>query len=545
MTDAGQARIRQSGSSDAVHQHRDDPQDLPGVSTSIAARRTPTEGVGPHVLEVRGLAKAFGATQAVRSCTIAVAPGEVHALVGENGSGKSTVVKILTGVHRPDAGSINIDGQSLTGLKSPRAALGRGIVAAFQEVLVVPGQSVLENVWLGADDLFRTRIRREQKARRATAMLSELLDDPPELDRPVEELALSDRQACCVARALLREPRILILDEATSALDVATRDHLFEILRRRSAEGGSVIFISHRMDEINAIGDRITVMRTGSTVATLARGQATTDDLVRLMTGSERLVTATVEARRPRRGTVLRTKAVRLRPDKAPIDVSIRAGELVGLAGLEGHGQDLFLRGLAGMGFAGGEAIRCRDGAEKVIGSTSHAAANGIAYLPRERHGESLFESLSVLKNFAVTTIARDRRGGVISDRHAKRRFLDYAEKLGIQFARPEDPVRVLSGGNQQKVIMARWLASDPEILLLNDPTRGIDLGAKRDLYELLVELARKGIAIVAVSTEVDEHVELMDRVLVFREHELSAELSRSELSRHALVSAFFEQEAA
>ncbi|UGS34515.1 sugar ABC transporter ATP-binding protein [Capillimicrobium parvum] len=509
--------------------------------TSSTETTQSTGAAAPAVLDARGVVKAFGATQAIAEATIAVAPGEVHALVGENGSGKSTLVKILTGVHPPDAGTVVVDGTTLDRVPGPRGASRHGIVTAFQEVLVVPAQTVGENLWLGVDGILRHRVGREQKRRRGAAILAELLVEPPPLDRPVEELSLSVRQACCVARALLRDPKVLILDEATSALDIATRDRLFDVIRRRCSAGCSVIFISHRMDEVDEIADRVTVMRAGRTVATLERGQARTEDLVRLMTGSGHLVPDEVTRRSSAGGAVvLRARDARLRAGGAPLGFTLRAGEIVGLAGLDGHGQDRFLRGLGGFGVAGGEILSGDAQAGRPISTVADAAACGIAYLPRERRGEALFESLSILRNFAVATLPADRRAGLVADRRTVQRFLPFVERLGIKLGRVEDPIRSLSGGNQQKVVLARWLAAGPRILLLNDPTRGIDLGAKRDLYGLLRELADDGMAVVMLSTEVDEHVELMDRVLVFREHELSAELTRAQLSRQTLVSAFF-----
>jgi ABC-type sugar transport system ATPase subunit len=470
---------------------------------------TPTAG-GAVALRAGEVAKSFGATRALRDATIELRRGEVHAIVGENGSGKSTLVKILAGVQRPDAGQLEIGELRTSGLRSPAQSMRAGVATVFQEVLVVEARSVLENVWLGTEGLFASRRGEAERRRAAGEVLEALLGVAPPLDAPVEALSLSDRQACGIARALVRDPSVLILDEATSALDVATRDRLFAVLKARAAAGCSVIFISHRMDEISEIGDRITVMRSGETVATVERGEATTDDLVLLMTGADELTAHAGErvAREP--GEVVLTLGA----------FSVRAGELVGLAGLEGHGQDAFLRALAA------------------------AAGDAGAYVPRERRAESLFESKSIVENFALPTYGRDTAGGVIQPGRTRSRFAEYVQRLGIRLGRPQDLITTLSGGNQQKVVMARWLATDPRVLLLNDPTRGVDLGAKRDLYTLLLELAAQGLAVVMLSTEVDEHVELMDRVLVFREGRMFCEIERDGLSRHALIGAFFGQEA-
>jgi len=471
-----------------------------------------TSASRPQVaLRVTDAAKSFGATQALRKASLEVRPGEVHAIVGENGSGKSTLVKLLAGVHRPDSGQISIGGTTVNRLARPKESLRAGVATVFQEVLVVEPRSVLENVWVGTDGLFRDRTPRALKRERATAALAELLGTAPPLDLPAESLSLSDRQACCIARALVREPRILILDEATSALDVATRDRLFAILRRLAGDGVGVIFISHRMDEISEVGDRCTVMRSGETVATLERGEAGAEELVRLMTGADHLAPAAArgEAHRREPGKALLTHA----------GLEVRAGEMIGLAGLEGHGQDEFLKSLWQVGDQAG--VR-------------------TAYVPRERRAEGIFESKSVRENFGLPTLSQDVRYGLLSHARTRERLAGYVDRLRIRLHDPEDPITTLSGGNQQKIVMARWLATDPQVLLLNDPTRGVDLGAKRDLYGLLAELTAQGVGVVMLSSELDEHVELMDRVMVFRESSIFCEIPRAGLSRQALVSAFF-----
>jgi ABC-type sugar transport system ATPase subunit len=498
----------------------------------------------PDVLvRVEHLAKAFGATQALKDCSFELRAGEVHALVGENGSGKSTLVKVLSGVHVPDSGRVEIAGAEAQ-LRNPKAAQEHGIVTVFQEVLVAEARSVLDNVWLGADDTWRARIPTREKRRRAKDALDELLGRPVDLSAAMEELSLSDRQSCCIVRALLRRPRILILDEATSALDVATRDRLFALVTRLAAEGIGVIFITHRMDEIEEIGDRITVMRAGETVANLERGAWTPRQLVRLMTGSDELASIgrleTTSAASRRGAPVLSVRGLKLRSDGRPIDLEVHAGELLGLAGLEGHGQNEFLEALWGQNVIAGEIVRHLPGDDVVIRSAAQAANCDIAYVPRERGLDSLFSWMTIRENFALPTLGQDSRFGWLSPRSSRRRFASYIERLQIVLGSPEDAITTLSGGNQQRVIIARWLAFGPRILLLNDPTRGIDINAKNDLYALFGALASENLAVVMLSTELDEHVELMDRVLVFREHELFRELDRSELSREALVAAFF-----
>ncbi|MCW2891885.1 MAG: hypothetical protein JWO75_1374 [Actinomycetia bacterium] len=474
---------------------------------------TQTQAPPSALLAIEGVTKSFGPTVALRDCSLDLRPGEVHALMGENGSGKSTLVKILSGVHRPDGGRVLV-AQARLRARNPRAAAAAGVATVFQEVQCVPGQSVLDNLWLGTDGILR-RAGTPQADRRgkARAALAELLGSEPNdalLNAPAGSLSLSERQAVAICRALLREPRVLILDEATSALDVATRDRLFTAVRNLTKAGGAVLFISHRMDEVTEIADRVTVLRSGESVATLHREEAQIGRLVELMTGGEHLVQPEAAATAAPLGDVVLEAGW----------LELRAGEIVGLAGLEGQGQDEYLWALRS--------------------SSAGSSPSRIAYVARDRREESIFPPLSISENFTAATLSADTRGGLISARRAAARFAPYVDRLKIRLGRDHDAITTLSGGNQQKVVIARALASDPAVLLLNDPARGVDIAAKRDIYALLRELAADGMAIVMLSTEVDEHLELMDRVLVFRDGRPGAELQRDELRRSVIVREFF-----
>ena len=503
----------------------------------------PSDANDGAVLRAVDLAKAFGVTRALESASLTLEAGQVHAVIGENGSGKSTMVKLLTGVTRPDHGTIEIGGKVMAGLRSPREALDAGIVGVFQNIMVVGPQSVLDNLWLGFDGTFRRRVGDEERRTRGAEVLDELLGGSLRLDGEAGLLSLSDRQALGIARALLQRPKVLLLDEATSALDIATRDRLFAILRRLASQGASVVFISHRMDEIEEIGDRITVMRAARTVATVQRGEATTSELVRLMVGSARIrEEKRLAARRekPDEVTLVEARNLVLVQSGQPINQTFRVGELVGIAGLEGQGQERFLKVLAGVRPLAGEVLVAQDSTAVRVSSRRRAESLGVAYVPRDRQNAGIFNTQSIRDNFGLPTVGRDRRFGLVSSARTSNRFAEYVASLRIMLGRDRDPISTLSGGNQQKVVVARWLAHHPKVLLLDDPTRGVDPGAKVDLYELLVDLANGGVLVIMISTDIDELIELMDRVLVFREGAVFSELSGSELDRHNLVANFF-----
>jgi ABC-type sugar transport system ATPase subunit len=492
------------------------------------------------VLAADGLAKRFGQTRALTDGSVTVEPGEIVALLGENGSGKSTMVKLLSGVYRPDSGALRVDGGDVR-FASPRDALAAGIVTIFQEILVGRDRSVLDNLWLGNGPRRRSKSLDRTRRQRAAEVWAALAGEDIDFDLPVAELSLMQQQICVIARALLRQPRLLILDESTSTLDVSLRDRLFAELRRRCETGMGALFISHRMDEVMSLADRYVALRSGSVVGVRRRGEATADDLFQLISGAD---VHSVRQRPQKRTTsdhvAIAAEHVALRSDRPAFDVSIRTGEVVGLAGLEGHGQDEFLRCIAGLHSPLAGMVRLdTDGGAGPVRDYRSTVARGVVYVPRDRKVEGMADVLPIMDNYSLPTLRKDTRLGFVRRAQTRRRFAQDARTVNFVQGR-QDSIGRLSGGNQQKVIVARWLASRPQVILLNDPTRGVDLKTKHELYDVFRDLAAQGTTVVVLSSEVDELVHLVDRVLVFHDGALSAELEDDDVNPENIVSAYF-----
>lgn len=497
------------------------------------------------------VSKAFGETQALDHCSAYCARGEVHAVVGENGSGKSTLVKTMLGVIRPDTGSVRLYGRDLV-FRRPSAAAAAGIAGVMQEILVVPAMSVTENVFLGQDRLWAGPVG-EDRVRRAQSLLDQLSGGRIGAEQAAEELALSQQQLVVIARALIIEPKVLILDEATSALDVDDRERLFAVLKGLRDLGCIVVYVSHRMDEIKELADTATVLRNGNTVATLEASDISAEALVRLASGDVHKQAsaggrgvaggpATAAAMRPTVGLlddelVLEARAVTLRAAVPPADFSLRRGEIVGLAGLEGHGQEMFLLALAGMRKLVHGSVLVRDDHGKMarLANMKDARRLGVAYVPRDRKTEGLFLTLSILDNFGVGS-----KGAIVRRKRLDRALDRYREQLGIVCASSSAQIAHLSGGNQQKVLLARWLNTAPAVLLLNDPTRGVDVRTKRDIYDLFGRLQQDGLAIVLLSSDLEELLEVCQRVAVFYSGALARELVGAAVTRDAVAATMF-----
>ncbi|MFA9446981.1 sugar ABC transporter ATP-binding protein [Egicoccus sp. AB-alg6-2] len=501
-------------------------------------------------LELRDVHKRYGGVLALRGAELAADRGEVHALLGANGSGKSTLNKVLTGVVAPDRATISLDGEPLR-IAGPQEAYAHGIVAVYQELSLVPDLTVAANVALGAEATRAGFLRPRAVRQRALGVLDRFrdafVDGRLPLDRPVRVLSPGEQQIVEIAKALARGPRVLILDEATASLYRAQVDVLFEVVRELRDDGVLVVFTSHRMGEIFEICDRATVLRNGVTAGSVELATTTDAQLVELMVGSAQ---GAVEQVRDRAGTDgPTTREVGARPVVLAVDelqtaglhgvsLELHAGEVLGLGGLQGQGQSELLAALFGAVRHRGGHIRL-DGDPLRLHRPAQAVRAGIAFVPGNRGREGLFSVRSIAENLTLPTARTRALGrGLLSPRRERAAAAGAVERLRIKIGSLDDPVATLSGGNQQKVVVGKWLVDQPRVVLLDDPTKGIDVGAKQELYEVIATLTTQGVSVLLNSSDDEELLGLSDRVLVLFEGRVVAELPREELTRDRLVTA-------
>ena len=489
-----------------------------------------------------GIGKGFPGVQALDGVDFEVMPGEVHALLGENGAGKSTLLKILSGAQQPDRGTISIDGKTVT-LNTPLEAQRCGVVTIYQEFTLAPNLTIAENVFIGREPgngIFVNWRQMREETRAITRRLGLEL-------RPtavVRDLNVAEQQMVEIARALSMKSRLIVMDEPTSALSSAEVEKLFRIVRDLKAQGISIIFVTHRIEEVMALCDRYTVLRDGRRVDAGKIAETSVDQIIRAMVGRQvNALFAQRESSTPgevalevegltRRGNAQDQNATVL----SNVSFAVRRGEILGIAGLVGAGRTEAARAIFGADpFDSGRILVA--GQKVDIRSPRSAIRHGIGLVPEDRKRQALFLALAVQTNLSMAAQGRITRWGIFMDEAAERSMVEeYRKALNIRMSGPEQLIANLSGGNQQKVVLARWLALRPKVLIVDEPTRGIDVGAKVEVHNLLFEMARSGIAVIAISSELPEILAISDRIVTMREGRVTGSIDRDEANGERLM---------
>ncbi|ALO97967.1 D-ribose transporter ATP-binding protein [Streptomyces corchorusii] len=494
----------------------------------------PDTGPAP-VLALKGVSKSFGAVRALRDVSLELLPGEVHALAGENGAGKSTLIKTLAGVHRPDTGQVLLDGEPVV-FHGPGDARDAGIAVIYQEPTLFPDLSIAENIFMGRRPR-RALGRIDHKATHAaTAALMRRLGVDLDPDRPARGLSIADQQIVEIAKALSFDARVLIMDEPTAALTGSEVARLFGVVRTLREQGAAVLFISHRLEEIFAICQKVTTLRDGAWIASEPLAGMTEDDLVRRMVGRD---LAELYPKQQVQAGDVALSVRRLTREGVFTDVSfeVRRGEIVGLAGLVGAGRTEVARAVFGVDRWDAGEVEV-GGRRLTNGAPSAAMAAGLALVPEDRRAQGLVMDMSIERNIGLTGLRTTARAGLVHRTAERSRSLDWAVKLQVKYARIADAVSTLSGGNQQKVVLAKWLATGPQVLIVDEPTRGIDVGTKAEVHRLLGELAADGVAVLMISSDLPEILGMADRVLVMHEGRITAEIPRADATEETVMAA-------
>ncbi|QYN19300.1 sugar ABC transporter ATP-binding protein [Amycolatopsis sp. DSM 110486] len=485
------------------------------------------------LLEVRGVTKSFGAVAAVAGVSFPLYAGEAHALVGENGAGKSTIVKMLAGVHRPDQGELLLDGREAE-FSSPADAKAAGIAVIYQEPTLFPDLTVAENIVMGRHPrgrlgmIDRAAIRAE--AERLFARLGVRIDP----NRPARGLSIADQQIVEIAKALSADARVLIMDEPTAALSLVEVERLFSVARALRDEGAAIMFISHRFEEIVDLCQRVTIMRDGRHVSTDAVEDVTVDEMVRRMVGRD------LDALFPKQdvepgAVVLEVDGLTREGVFRDVSFEVRAGEIVAFAGLVGAGRSEVVQAVFGVDERDAGVVRL-NGKKLKPHSPRASMAAGMALVPEDRRQQGLVMDLSIERNVTLPRARALSKLGLLLGPGERREALRWTERLRTKYGRLGDAVGTLSGGNQQKVVLAKWLSMAPRVLIVDEPTRGIDVGTKAEVHRLMSSLAAEGVAVVMVSSELPEVLGMADRVLVMREGRIVAEIPRAEADENSVM---------
>ncbi|KIF78304.1 D-ribose transporter ATP-binding protein [Streptomyces sp. 150FB] len=494
----------------------------------------PVTGPAP-VLALKDVSKSFGAVRALQGVSLQLLPGEAHALAGENGAGKSTLIKTLAGVHQPNTGDVFLDGRKVV-FHGPADARDAGIAVIYQEPTLFPDLSIAENIFMGRQPR-RSLGRIDRGAvRDTTAALMKRLGVDLDPARPARGLSIADQQIVEIAKALSFEARVLIMDEPTAALTGSETARLFSVVRTLLGEGAAVLFISHRLEEIFELCTRVTTLRDGRLISSQPLEGLGQDDLVRSMVGRD------LGELYPKQQADVGEKALsvrRLTREGVFRDISfdVRRGEIVALAGLVGAGRTEVAQAVFGVDRADAGEVEV-NGVKLPAGSPTAAMDAGLALVPEDRRQRGLVMEMSIERNIGLTGLGRLGRGGMVRRTLERGRAADWAVRLQLKYSRLGDSVGVLSGGNQQKVVLAKWLATEPAVLIVDEPTRGIDVGTKAEVHRLLSSLAAEGLAVLMISSDLPEVLGMADRVLVMHEGRLTAEIPRAEATEETVMAA-------
>lgn len=488
------------------------------------------------ILELRGISKRFAGVQALKGVSLAAYPGEVLALIGENGAGKSTLMKIVGAVHSPDSGEILIDGSPVQ-LRSVRDAIKYGISFIHQELNTLDNLDVAGNVFLGREPVYCWPVSLIDRAK----MVSEAQPYLDQLglairaDTPLSELSLAQRQLVEIAKALSLDAKVLIMDEPTSSLTLTETERLLDVVRGLREKGVSIIYISHRLGEVVGIADRVTVLRDGKNAGELAKEEITHDAMVRLMVGRdiEKFLAPPPGAEQ---NVCLAVKGLRTTryPDRE-VTFDLRVGEILGMAGLVGAGRSEAAQALFGVDRALGGSVELNGKALR-IRSPHDAISNGIYLAPEDRKRSGLILQMPIKENITLPALQRYATAGLVSDSRERASAEAAGKMLHVKASSVDVDASTLSGGNQQKVVLAKWLSLNPKVLICDEPTRGIDVGAKAEIYDLMRGLAKKGVAILMISSDMEEVLHLSDRIAVMHEGAISGFLTRDEASEEAVM---------
>jgi rhamnose transport system ATP-binding protein len=487
------------------------------------------------LLVLEKASKRFGAVRALVDGSVTLYPGETHGLVGENGAGKSTLVKILAGVYQPDGGQLMIGDAPVT-LNGPNAARAAGVAIIYQEPTLFPDLSVAENIFMGRQPLGRARSIDRRAMNRQAADLFARLGVKLDPDRLARGLSVADQQIVEIAKALSLEAQVLVMDEPTAALTNVEVERLFEVMRTLRSQGAAVLFISHRLEEVFSSCQRVTILRDGAFVRTAPVEELTVDDIIRSMVGRD-LDSLFPKTETPPGDPVLEVEHLSRTGFFEDINLTVSRGEIVALAGLVGAGRSEVARAIFGIDRRSAGTVRV---AGKLLpnGAPLAAMAAGVALVPEDRRQQGLVMDLGVDRNVALASLKRLKSRGLIRRSAERALALTWAERLRLKYGRLSNSVSTLSGGNQQKVVLGKWLARGPSLLIVDEPTRGIDVGTKAEVHRILDGLVAAGMAILMISSELPEVLRMADRVYVLREGRLTAELSRAEADEDSIMRA-------